>query len=76
MTRKSKTSKEPRIGRKDLQDPDRDVRTPRKGSGERDAERSDRDAGAGRPVQLDEEGQSRTSDSDSPRPADDAPVAK
>jgi len=76
MTRKSKTSEEPRIGRKDLQDPDRDVRTPRKGSVERDAERSDRDAGAGRPVQLDEEGQSRTSDSDSPRPVDDAPVAK
>ena len=76
MTRKSKTTDEPRIGRKDLQDPDRDVRSPRQGGVERDAERSDRDAGAGRPVQLDEEGQSRPTDSDSPRPADDAPVAK
>lgn len=71
MTRKSTISKtpgEPRIGRKDLQDPDRDVRSPRKGGVEPDAERSDREAGAGRPVQLDEEGRSR--------PADDAPVAK
>lgn len=76
MTRKSKTTDEPRIGRKDLQDPDRDLRSPRKGGVEPDAERSDRDAGAGRPVQLDEEGQSRPTDSDSPRPADDAPVAK
>jgi hypothetical protein len=68
MTRKSKTSEESRIGRKDLQDPDRDVRSPRKGSLEPDGERSDGDAGAGRPVQLDEEGRSR--------PTDDAPVAK
>ena len=70
MARKSKTTAEPRIGRKDLQDPDRDVRSPRKGSVESDAERSDREAGAGRPVQLaeDEEGRSR--------PADDARVAK
>jgi hypothetical protein len=43
----------PRIGRKDLQDPDRD-------------------AGAGRPVQLDEEGRSRRPETDSPRPSDDA----
>ena len=76
MARKSKTTEEPRIGRKDLQDPDRDVRGPRKGGVERDSERSDRDAGAGRPVQLDEEGRSRPADSDSPRPADDAPVPK
>ena len=76
MARKSKTTEEPRIGRKDLQDPDRDVRGPRKGSVERDAERSDRDAGAGRPVQLDEEGHSRPADSDSPRPADNASVPK
>jgi hypothetical protein len=81
MARKSKTTEEPRIGRKDLQDPDRDVRSPRKGAVDRDAERSDRDAGAGRPVQLDpvqldEEGRSRPPDSDSPRPADDAPVPK
>jgi hypothetical protein len=76
MARKSKATGEPRIGRKDLQDPDRDVQGPRKGGVERDGERSDRDAGAGRPVQLDEEGQSRPTDSDSPRPADDAPVPK
>jgi hypothetical protein len=76
MARKSKATGEPRIGRKDLQDPDRDVHGPRKGGVERDGERSDRDAGAGRPVQLDEEGQSRPTDSDSPRPADDAPVPK
>jgi hypothetical protein len=65
---KSKTTEEPRIGRKDLQDPDRDVRSPGKGSVERDAERSDREAGAGRPVQLDEEGH--------PRPADNTSVPK
>ena len=65
MTRKPKKPA-PRIGRKDLQDPDRDAPTPRKGSVERDAERSDRKAGAGRPVQLDEKGQ----------PVDDAPVPK
>lgn len=76
MTRRSKTSEKPRIGRKDLQDPDRDVRSPREGEVERDAERSDRKAGAGRPVQLDEEGRSRPPGSDSPRPSDDAPVAK
>ena len=69
MARKSKTTEEPRIGRKDLQDPDRDVRSPRKGTIERDAERSDRDAGAGRPVQLDEE-------TDSERPAVDRSVPK
>jgi len=63
MTRKSKTTEEPR-------------RSPRKGSTEPDAERSDRNAGAGRPVQLDEEGRSRAADSDSPRPADDGPVPK
>jgi len=68
MSRKSKTTEEPRIGRKDLQDPDRDVRSPRKGTVDPDGERSDRDAGARRPVQLDEEGRSR--------PNDDAPVAK
>ena len=76
MTRKSKTTEEPRIGRKDLQDPDRDARSPRKGGGEPDADRSDRNAGAGRPMQLDEEGRSRPADSGSPRPTDDVPVAK
>ena len=64
----------PRIGRKDLQDPDRDVRSPgaheggREGGVDREPERSDREAGAGRPVQLDEEGRSRRSDS--PRPTE------
>ncbi len=53
----------PRIGRKDLQDPDRDVHSPRGGGVDREPERSDREAGAGRPVQLDEEGRSRRSDS-------------
>ena len=76
MARKTKTTEEPRIGRKDLQDPDRDARGSRKGTVERDAERSDREAGAGRPVQLDEEGRSRPAGSDSPRPADDAVVPK
>ncbi|MGH7366611.1 MAG: hypothetical protein ACREKQ_00975 [Candidatus Rokuibacteriota bacterium] len=77
MTRKSKPKKEPRIGRKDLQDPDRDVRSPRESSVEPDSEeRSDRKAGAGRPVRLDKEGRSRPADADSPRPTDDAPVAK
>lgn len=65
----------PRIGRKDLQDPDRDVRNSREG-------RVDRGAGAGRPVQLDEEGRSRRPETDSTRchspsaPAASATVAK
>ena len=46
----------PRVGRKDLQDPDRDIRGPRE---------------AGRPVQLDEEGRSHRPGADSPRPGDD-----
>jgi len=57
----------PRIGRKDLQDPDRETRSPRQGRPEREPERSDPDAGVGRPVQLDEEGRVG---------ADDPPVAK
>lgn len=70
MPRKSKLKGAPRIGRKDLQDPDRDVRTSREeGDVQRDAERSDRKAGAGRPVQLDEEGRSRPPDDDTPPPA-------
>jgi hypothetical protein len=64
----------PRIGRKDLQDPDRDVRSPREGGVDREPERSDRDAGAGRPVQLDEEGRSRRSDS--PRPSEGQEIPK
>jgi hypothetical protein len=41
---------------------------------DREPQRSDRDAGAGRPVQLDVEG--RSPRPDSPRPADDTPPAK
>ena len=66
----------PRVGRKDQQDPDRGSRSPREGSVDRGPERSDRDAGAGRPVQLDVEGRPRRPESDSPRPTDDAPPAK
>ena len=66
----------PRIGRKDQQDPDRGARDPRAGAVDRKPERSDREAGAGRPVQLDVEGRSRRPESDSPRPADDTPPAK
>lgn len=65
----------PRIGRKDQQDPDRGTRDPRKGV-DREPERSDRDAGAGRPVQLDVEGRPARPESDSARPADDTPPAK
>jgi hypothetical protein len=61
MTRNRKTS-----GRSVNQD----VHDPRKGDPELDPERSDRDAGAGRPVQLDEEGRSRPIEADSPRPTD------
>jgi hypothetical protein len=43
---------EPRIGRKDLQDPDRDVPEPDRPAPDGEQERSDRDAD-GRPVQLD-----------------------
>ena len=50
-----KDKQTPRIGRKDLPDPDR----------------SDRDAGAGRPVQLDEEGRAHRPGTDSPRPGHD-----
>jgi hypothetical protein len=64
----------PRIGRKDLQDPDRDVRSPREGGLDREPERSDRDAGAGRPVQLDEEDRSRRANS--PRPPEGQETAK
>jgi hypothetical protein len=43
---------EPRIGRKDLQDPDRDVTEPGDPIPGDEQGRSDRDAGAGGPVQL------------------------
>ena len=43
---------EPRIGRKDLQDPDRDVTEPGRPAPDDEQRQSDPDAGAGRPVQL------------------------
>jgi hypothetical protein len=42
----------PRIGRKDLPDPDRDVTEPARPAPDGEQGRSDPDAGAGRPVQL------------------------
>jgi hypothetical protein len=42
----------PRIGRKDLPDPDRDVTEPTRPAPDGEEGRSDPDAGAGRPVQL------------------------
>lgn len=66
---KKEPKEAPRIGRKDQQDPDRETRGPREGTVDHDAERSDREAGAGRPVQLDEEGRERRPGTDSPRPA-------
>ena len=59
----------PRIGRKDQQDPDRAPSGPREGTGNDDTERSDREAGAGRPVRLEEEDRGRRPGPDSPRPA-------
>jgi hypothetical protein len=59
----------PRIGRKDQQDPDRATSGPREGAWDDDAERSDREAGAGRPVRLDEEAdRARRPGRDSSRP--------
>ena len=69
MKKQPKETPTPRIGRKDQQDPDREIRGPREGDFDNDSERSDREAGAGRPVQLDEEGRSRRPGTDSPRPA-------
>jgi hypothetical protein len=73
MNKEPRGKPAPRIGRKDLQDPDRDVRNPREGRVEREPGRSDRGAGAGR---LDEEGCSRRPETDSPRASDDVPPAK
>jgi hypothetical protein len=42
----------PRIGRKDLPDPDRDVTEPARQAPDGEQEHSDPDAGAGRPAQL------------------------
>ena len=74
MKREKKTKTEPRIGRKDLQDPDRDVHEPRNGVPEPDG-RSDREAGTGRPVELDEDDRAKRR-LHSPPPSDDAPPAK
>lgn len=41
--KEQKDKQTPRIGRKDLQDPDRDIRAPREGRVGREPERSDRD---------------------------------
>ena len=71
MTESREKKPTPRVGRKDLQDPDRDIRGPREGRVDPEPERSDRDAGAGRPVQLDEEGRSHRPGTDSPRPGND-----
>jgi len=77
MKERAKKKPTPPIGRKDLQDPDRDVSDPRERPDEREPERSDRDPGAGRPVQLDEAGQPRRRGDESPRrPTDDASPAK
>ena len=43
---------EPRLGRKDLPDPDRDVTEPGRPDPDDEQGRSDPDAGAGGPVQL------------------------
>jgi hypothetical protein len=43
---------EPRIGRKDLQDPDRDLTEPGRPAPDGEQEHSDPDEDAGRPVQL------------------------
>ena len=74
MKREKKPKTEPRIGRKDLQDPDRDVRDPRNSVPEPDG-RGDREAGAGRPVRLDEDDRAKHR-LDSPPPSDAAPPAK
>lgn len=76
MKKEPRGKSTPRIGRKDQQDPDRDPGNPREGRVNPEPERSDRKAGAGRPVQLDEEGRSHRPGTDSPRPSDDAPPAK
>jgi hypothetical protein len=73
----------PRIGRKDLQDPDRAPSDRSAEPVDREDERSDRQAGAGRPVQLDPDGRRRAvpghaqDPADAPeRTGDDAPPVK
>ncbi len=68
-TPKKGPTETPPIGRKDEQDPDRESREPRDRVFDGDDERSDRDAGAGRPVQLDEEESPRRPDPARPTPA-------
>ena len=48
----STSGPEPRIGRKDLQDPNRDLTEPGRPAPDDEQEQSNPDAGAGRPVQL------------------------
>jgi hypothetical protein len=50
--RQSAPGPEPRIGRKDLQDPDRDVTEPGRPAPNDEEGQSDHDAGAGGPVQF------------------------
>jgi hypothetical protein len=73
MGRKRKANEERRVGRKDLPDPNRDVRDPRKGDPEGDTERRDPDAGTGQPVQL---AGAPPADLDWPQPSKDAPAEK
>ncbi|HZP37254.1 MAG TPA: hypothetical protein VFE48_12300 [Methylomirabilota bacterium] len=67
-TPKQGPTETPRIGRKDEQDPDRE---PRDRAFDHDDERSDRDAGAGRPVQLEEDESPRGPDAADRRPRSD-----
>lgn len=71
MKREPRGKPAPRIGRKDLQDPDRDTVPPGEDEAERDGGRGDRDAGADRPVPLDDEAEDEPSG-----PPDNAPKAK
>jgi len=73
MGRKRKrVEEEPRVERRDLPDPN-DVRDPRKGDPEHDAERREPDAGTGRPVRI---GGAPPADPDWPEPSKHAPPQK
>ena len=71
MKREPRRKPNPRIGRKDLQDPDRDTSSPREGDVDPDRERSDREAGTDRPVPPDDE-----VDEEDGRPRRKGPEAK
>jgi len=72
-----KTRERPLIERKDGPDPDPNrERDPRKDEREREQERSDREAGAGRPVQLDTGASAPPAGPDWPEPSKDAPAQK